>query len=156
MSPSLFEVMGDPLGNRVEVRFAGDERSASQRAKQLLDSLKLGGGKYKEQLVLSPDNDKIQYFLNPDKPPCQVRKEIWGKSLLEILQKAKPDSTFTLQRVEAKIWADKRPLCTVKILSENEARISWGESKRIQLNIDLGTVEPPFAQAVLDKGEKWT
>ena len=79
-----------------------------------------------------------------------------GTSLLEILQKAKPDSTFTLQRVEAKIWADKRPLCTVKILSENEARISWEESKRIQLNIDLGTVEPPFAQAVLDKGEKLT
>ena len=121
-----------------------------------LDSLRLGGGKYKEQLVLSPDNIKIQFFLNPDNPPCQVRKEILGKSLLEILQKAKPESSFTLQRVGAKIWADKRPLCTVKILSENEARISWEESKRIQLKIDLGTVEPPFAQAVLDKRKKWT
>ena len=74
----------------------------------------------------------------------------------EILQKAKPETTFTLQRVGAKIWADKRPLYTVKILSENEARISWEEFKRIQLNIDLGSVEPLFAQAVFGKGEKWT
>ena len=129
---------------------------AARRAKQLLDSLKLGGGKYKDQLVDSPDNAKIQYYLNPDKPPCQVRKEILGKELFEILKAAKSDATFTLQRAEAKIWANKKPICTVKVLSENEARISWEESRRIGLNIELAQVEPAFAKVVLDKGEKWT
>ena len=156
LAPSLFKVTGDPLGSRLEVRFLGEESLAARRAKQLLDSLKLGGGKYKDQLVGSPDNVKIQYYLNPDKPPCQVRKEILGKELFEILKTAKPDATFTLQRVEAKIWANKKPICTVKVLSENEARLSWEESRRVGLNIDLAQVEPAFAKVVLDKGEKWT
>jgi len=156
LSPNLFKVSGDPLGSRLEVRFLGDECTAARRAKQLLESLKLGGGKYKEQLVPSPDNVNIKYYLNPDKPPCQVRKEILGKALPEIFKTAKPDATFTLQRVEAKIWANKRPLCSVKILSENEARLSWEESRRIGLNIELGQIEPAFAKVVLDKGEKWT
>ena len=156
LGPSLFKVSGDPLGSRLEVRFLGEESMAAHRAKQLLDSLKLGGGKYKDQLVDSPDNTKIQYYLNPDKPPCQVRKEILGKELFEILKAAKSDTTFTLQRAEAKIWANKKPICTVKVLSENEARISWEESRRIGLNIDLAQVEPAFAKVVLDKGEKWT
>ena len=134
----------------------GDEASAARRAKQLLDSLKLGGGKYKEQLVLGPENVNVKYYLNPDKPPCQVRKEILGKALLEIFQKAKPETTFTLQRVDAKIWANKRPLCSVKILSENEARLSWEESRRVGLNIDLADIEPQFAKVILDEGEQWT
>ena len=156
LTPNLFKVTGDPLGSRLEVRFLCEESTAARRAKQLLDSLKLGGGKYKDQLVPSPDNTSIQYYLNPDKPPCQVRKEILGKELLEIIKTAKPDATFTLQRAEAKIWANKKPICTVKVLSENEARISWEESRRIGLNIELAQVEPAFARVVLEKGEKWT
>ena len=107
-------------------------------------------------MVRSPDNDNIKYYLNPDKPPCQVRKEILGKELLEILKVVEPDTIFTLQRVEAKIWANKKPICIVKILSENEARLSWEESRRIGLNIELAQVEPAFAKVVLEKGEKWT
>ena len=74
LGPSLYKITGDPLGSRLEVRFLGDTGTAAHSAKQFLDSLKLGGGKYKEQSVLSPDNNPIQFFLNPDKPPCQVRK----------------------------------------------------------------------------------
>ena len=76
--------------------------------------------------------------------------------MFEILKTAKPDATFTLQRAEAKIWANLKTVCTVKVLSENEARISWEESRRIGLNIDLAQVEPAFAKVVLEKGEKWT
>ena len=156
IGPSLFKVSGDPLGSRIEVKFLGDESTAARRAKQLLDSLKMGGGKYKDQLVPSPDKVNIQYYINPDKPPCQVRKEILGKALLEVFKSAKPDTTFTLQRVEAKIWANKRPLCSVKVLSENEARLSWEESRRIGLHIELEQIEPAFAKVVLERGEKWT
>ena len=156
LAPSLFKVTGEPLGNRLEVRFLGDPGTAANRATQLLDSLKLGGGKYKEQSVLSPDKEQIQFFLNPDKPPCQVRKEILGKALLDLLKANKPTADFTLQRVDAKIWANKRPLCFVKIVSESEAKISWMDSKRVQLGIDLGAIEPEFAKVVADKGEKWT
>ena len=76
--------------------------------------------------------------------------------MLEIFKTAKPETNFTLQRVEAKIWANKKPICTVKVLSENEARLSWEESRRVGLNIELAQVEPAFAKVVLDKGEKWT
>ena len=134
----------------------GDQGTAGKRAKQLLDSLKLGGAKYKEQAVLSPDNVKTKMFINPDKPACQVRKEMLGKSLFEIWAKEKPDTTFTLQRSEATVWANKRPLCSVKILSEMEARISWMESRRIGLGIDLASIDTKIAQAVLERGEVWT
>ena len=156
LAPSLFEVAGEPLGNRLEVRFHGEPGTAASRAKQLLDSLKLGGGKYKEQSVLSPDNSQIQFYLNPDKPPCQVRKEILGKTLFDILKTSKPEVDFTLQRVEAKIWADKRPLCFVKFLSGTEAKVSWMDSKRVLMGIELGAIELAFAKVVADKGEKWT
>ena len=156
LAPALFKVTGEPLGNRLEVRFLGEHCTAASRALQLLDSLKFGGGKYKEQSVLSPDNTQIQSFLNPDKPPCQVRKEILGKALLDLLKTCKPESDFTLQRVEAKVWANKRPLCFVKIVSETEAKISLMDSKRVQLGIDLGAIEPEFAKVVADKGERWT
>ena len=156
LAPSLFKVTGEPLGNRLEVRFLGELSTAARRAKHLLDSLKLGGGKYKEQSVLSPDNSQIQFCLNPDKPPFQVRKEILGKALLDLLKACKPESDFTLQRSEAKIWANKRPLCFVKIVSESEAKISWMDSKRVQLGIDLGAIELGFAKVVADKKEKWT
>ena len=156
LASNLFKITGDPLGSRLEVRFLGGIDTAASSAKQFLDSLKLGGGKYKEQSVPSPDGQPIQFYLNPDKPACQVRKEILGKTLFDILKALKPDSDFTLQRVEAKIWSDKRPLCTVKILSETEARISWLDSRRVQLGIELADVEPAFSQAIADKGEKWT
>ena len=156
LGPSLFKVTGEPLGNRLEVRFLGELGTAASRAKQLLDSLKLGGGKHKEQTVLSPDNTQIQFYLNPDKPQCQVRKEILGKALFDILNSYNPDADFTLQRVEAKIWADKRPLRFVKILSDAEAKISWMDSKRVLMGIELGAIEPEFAKVVADKGEKWT
>ena len=61
IGPNLFKVSGDPLGSRIEVKFLGEEGTAARRAKQLVDSLKLGGGKYKEQLVPSPDKVNIQY-----------------------------------------------------------------------------------------------
>ena len=156
LAPALFKVSGEPLGNRLEVRFHGEPGTAASRAKQLLDSLKLGGRKYKEQSVLPPDNSQIQFYLNPDKPPCQVRKETLGKALFDILKTGKPEADFTLQRVEAKIWADRGPLCFVKILSDSEAKISWMDSKRVQMGIDLGAIEPEFAKVVADKGEKWT
>ena len=156
LGPNLFKVTGDPLGSRIEVKFLGEEEFAARCARQLVDSLKLGGGKHKEQSVLSPDKVNIQYYINPDKPPCQVRKEILGKALLGLFKTAKPETTFTLQRAEAKIWANKRPLCSVKVLSEGDARLSWEESRRIGLNIELEQIEPDFAKVVLERGEKWT
>ena len=133
----------------------GKPVAAARRATQLLDSLKLGEGKYKDRSVRSPDDSPMQFFSNPDKLPCQVRKLLLGNFLLELLQKDKPDCNFTFQRAEATIWANKRPLCSVKILSESEARISWADSRRIGLGIELATIDPLFAQAVLKK-EKWT
>ena len=61
LSPGLFKVTGDPLGSRLEVRFLGELSTAASRAKQLLDSLKLGGGKFKEQSVRPPDNTQIHF-----------------------------------------------------------------------------------------------
>ena len=80
----------------------------------------------------------------------------FGQSFVGNFKKAKPDTTFTLQKREATIWANKRLVCSVKILSESEARLSWEESRRIGLNIELEAGEPLFAKVVLDRWEKWT
>ena len=156
IKPEDFKVSGDPLGSRIEVLFLGEQEAAARRVGTLIESLKLGKGFYKPQNVRSPDNQPIQFLLNPDKAACQVRKEILGKALLEIIQKAMPLLEINLQRAEAKIWCEKKPICCVKIISETEARISWMESKRIRYGIAKEDIEPAFAEIVATCVEKWT
>jgi hypothetical protein len=156
LKPDYFTVYGDPLCNRVEILFTGDPESAARRAATLVDSLKLGKAIYKEQSVQAPDNTPTQYFINPDKSLAQVRKEILGKGLFDIICKAKPDLAFNLQRGEATIWCDRKPVCSVKILSESNARISWMPSRQILYGLDKANIEPAFAEVVATRGEVWT
>jgi hypothetical protein len=156
LKPDYFSVYGDPLCNRVEILFSGDPETAARRAATLVESLKIGKAKYKEQSVRAPDDTPTQYFINPDKSLAQVRKEILGKGLYDIICKAKPDLAFNYQRNEATIWCDRKPVCSVKILSESNARISWMPSRQILYGLDLATIEPAFAEVVATRGEVWT
>ena len=156
LKPDYFSVFGDPLCNRVEILFSGDPDTAARRAATLLGSLKIGKALYKEQSVRAPDDSPTQYFINPDKSLAQVRKEILGKGLYDIICKAKPDLSFNYQRNEATIWCDRKPVCSVKILSESNARISWMPSRQILYGLDLATIEPAFAEVVATRGEVWT
>ena len=122
----------------------------------MVESLKLGKAKYKVQSVRAPDDTATQYFINPDKSLAQVRKEILGKALFDIIVAAKPDLSFNYQRPEATIWCDRRPICSVKILSESNARISWMESRRLKHGLSLESIEPAFAEIVATRGEVWT
>ena len=121
-----------------------------------LNPLKIGKAKYKEQSVRAPDDTPTQYFINPDKSLAQVRKEILGKGLYDIICKAKPELAFNYQRNEATIWCDRKPVCSVKIFSESNARISWMPSRQILYGLDLATIEPAFAEVVATRGEVWT
>ena len=111
----------------------------------LVESLKLGKAKYKVQSVRAPDDSPVQYFINPDKSIAQIRKEILGKALFELIAKEKPDLAINYQRAAATVWCDNRPICTVKILSESEAKISWMESRRLKYGLQLENIEPAFA-----------
>ena len=80
-----FSVLGDPLDNRSELQFAGEIRIASVRALQFYESLQLGRGQWKEQVVLDDQNKEIMFYVAPDKKPCQMRREFSSKHLKSIL-----------------------------------------------------------------------
>ena len=82
ISDTEYCISGDPLDNRFEIQFAGDVRVASVCALQFYESLYLGRGQRKEQVVADDQGKNIKFYIAPDKNPCQIRREILGGKLV--------------------------------------------------------------------------
>ena len=80
-----FTLVGDPLDLRFEMQFAGDNRTASVPAKQFHGSLQLGRGKWKPQNVEDSVGTSHKFYVNPDKNPAQMRREVLAKRVQSII-----------------------------------------------------------------------
>ena len=61
-----FDVVGDALDDRFELRFKGGHSTAASKALQFFQSLQLGKGKWKEQVVRDAQNMPQQFFVQPE------------------------------------------------------------------------------------------
>ena len=140
-----FDVIGDSLDDRFELRFKGSHATASSKALQFYQSLQLGKGKWKEQVVRDAQNIPLQFFVQPDKNGAQVRKEVLAKHLREIVQPLIAEKQIYIKKSTGTLFVDRRPLVSIFVTGEFSARLGWFHTKRISLNIEQGPVEQAFA-----------
>jgi hypothetical protein len=156
ISDTQFCISGDALDNRFEIKFAGDERTASVCALQFYESLYLGRGQRKEQVVEDDQGKKVKFYIAPDKNPCQIRREILGKNLCAILAPKKIDAVFSLKKATGSVYEgtgnNKRIVCSVVITGPESARLDWCHPKRIDLGIEQAPVEQEFSGFVIGGG----
>ena len=123
ISQDKFQIKGSALGSKFEIQFLGEYQTGRRYATQFLLSLRLGGGEYKKQEASTPDDGKVQFFVNPDKNGAQVRMEIQAKALRDILGEVCLGKQFFLRRSEGTIFVDRRPLVAVQVQSQDESRL---------------------------------
>lgn len=144
-----FEIVGDNLDDRFELQFLGDLRLSSVKTLQFFDSLKIGRGKWKPQFAKNDAGTPIQFYIAPDKNPCQIRKEILCKHLKGILVGLSPNAEFFVKKETGSIYSGSRVVVSVIITGPESARLDWCHAKRIELAIDQAEAESSFAQYVV-------
>ena len=147
-----FDLQGDPLDDRFEIKFKGDARTAAAKCHQFFASLQLGRGKWKKQNVLDDLGQEIRFFVGPDKNPAQIRREVLSKILKELVQGKIQDKQVWLKKATGTLFVDRRRLCTLHIVSEDATRIEWYHPKRIELKLDDGPITEEFKSEVAKRG----
>ncbi len=123
ISEEHFDLQGDALDNRFEMLFKG--QSAAPRALQFYQSLQLGRGKWKVQEVTDDLDDKIQFFVQPDKNGAQIRREVLAKNLKDILLPLVGTKQVFLRKSIGSLLVDRRVLASIFITGEHSARIQF-------------------------------
>ena len=95
-----YSLIGDPLDSRFEIQLAGDNRIASVRAKQFHTSLQLGRGKWKTQEVEDSLGTNHKFYINPDKNPAQMRREVLAKRLQGIISTHCIDKAYFVKNLQ--------------------------------------------------------
>ena len=148
-----FAIVGDVLDFRFELQFSGDNGIAAVKAQQFHQSLQLGRGKWKPQLVEDSLGAEHKFYVNPDKNPAQMRKEVLAKRLQAILSPICIDKQFFVKKSSGTIYTDRRVLVSVVLTGEDSARLVWCHPKRIECHIDQAAVEEAFGHYVLSGGQ---
>ena len=148
LADDTFNVVGDPLDNRFEIFWNGDPRTARDRCSHFFQSLQLGRGKWKPQVVLDDQSQEVKFYVGPDKNPCQVRREVLAKSLKDLVSKAIPDVNIFIKKSAGTLYIDKRPLVTVHISGPESARLTWNPDKVASYKLDLPRLEEGFRKLV--------
>ena len=152
LKESDFTLLGDALDFRFEMVFSGDLHLASVKAQQFHSSLNLGRGKYKPQFVECAESKEHKFYVNPDKNPAQVRKEVLAKRLQSFFSPMRVDKTFYVKKSSGSVYCDNRCVATIVLTGEESARIDWCHPKRLDLKILQEDVESAFSHFVVAGG----
>ena len=129
---------------------------AGNKATQLVLSLKLGGGKYKNSDVESATGVGIKTHFNPDKNSAQIAREVQAKVLRDVIAQNKVGKDFHFERETGTVFVDRRPVAQVHITSETTSIISWMHQRRIAVGLDAAKVGEEFKAAMEGKGGQWS
>ena len=144
-----FSVIGDNLDDRFELQFLGDPRFSAVKTLQFYESLQLGRGKWKPQFAKNDAGTPIQFYIAPDKNPCQMRREILSKHLKTILEKLANNGEFFVKKTTGSVYSGSRVVVSVIITGPESARLDWCHAKRIELAIDQAEAETAFGQYIV-------
>ena len=139
-----YQLTGDELDDRYELKFLGP--SAAAKCLQFFQSLSLGRGKRKPTEVEDPGSMSTHtFYVNPDKNGAQIKKEIMGKVLRDIISTMLPQGKEAfLRRTTGSIMVDRRVLVNVVVQNENSVALAWYHAKRIELKLDEAKVREQF------------
>jgi len=152
LEPTSFDLVGDTLDDRFEIKWKGDFRYASSKCHQFFSSLQLGRGRWKKQVVLDSQNQEIQFFVGPDKNASQIKREVLSKALRSIVQSEIQGKEVWVKKSTGTLFVDRRRLLTIHVTGESSARIDWSHPKRIDLRLEQGPIEEQFRSLVSEGG----
>ena len=135
-----FKVSGEDLDSHFEIQFTGD--SAAALAKQFLSSLQLGRGVWKPQVCQGVGGD-VQVFVNPEKNPAQVKKEILTKKLQKFLGSLISEEV-SCSRVLGRCFVKRRRIVSVLIKDESDFILDWDKAQCNILKLEWGIAEAQF------------
>ena len=74
----------------------------------------------------------------------KLKKEVLSKRLKDILQAAITGKEVWIKKSFGTLLVDKRPVCSVAVLSESSTKIIWFQSEATELGIDQAAIESEF------------
>lgn len=138
-----FELRGDPLDSRFEIKFVG--ASPAAQALQFFQSLQLGRGRWKDQKVPNAEGTPVQFYVQPDKNGATIKKEVLAKALKDIVASLLPgDKQVFVRKSTGSVMVDRKILASVVVVDELSARLAWYHVKRIDLKLEQSEVEEQF------------
>jgi len=150
LDDTCFDLVGDPLDDRFEIRFLGNRDRASSQAAQFFSSLQLGRGRWKKQVALNDSNQEVRFFVGPDKNASQVRREIMSKNLRDLIAK-KIGKEVWVDKKTGTIYVDRRKLCVVHVVSEESYRLDWTHTKLLELGLEESALSEEFKALQLER-----
>ncbi len=151
LDPSAFSVVGDELDSRFEIQFSGAQATAKSCCHQFFESLKLGRGKYKPQLVLDATLQPCKFFVNPDKNPARVRREVFCKGLQSVFQEFVGDRVVFANKPNGTIFLDRKRLVTLHITGEDSYRLDFDHANLHRFTLGEAAVADRFKSWVANK-----
>ena len=94
----------------------------------------------------------MQFFVNPDKNPCQIRREVLTKALQQICQDALQDVEVFANKPNGNLFVFRKLLCTVLVTGENSAKLQWNLPVFSEYQEALANVEEGFKAVLLNQG----
>ena len=144
------------MGTKSEIQFKGGMDTAKSCATQLLLSLRLGKGRYKDTDIKGPTGENVKVYYNPDKNGAQIRKEIQGKIPWEVIRSADTSKELFYKRENGTVYVDRRPLAQIQIVSEEAVRVSWMHNRRGKIGMDDAAIEKAFKTRNTENMEQWS
>mgnify|MGYP000429546573 FL=1 len=151
LDSTAFSVMGEDLDDKFEIQFSGPISSAKSRCHQFFESLKLGRGKWKPQLVLDATLQPCKFFVNPDKNPARVRREVFTKGLQTIFQELVGAKQVFANKPNGTIFLERKRLVTLHITGEDTFRLDIDHANMHRFSLDEAAVSMRFKAWVADK-----
>jgi hypothetical protein len=151
LDQAAFSVLGEELDNKFEIQFSGPQATAKSCCHQFFESLKLGRGKYKPQLVLDATLQPCKFFVNPDKNPARVRREVFTKGLHSIFQELAGAKIVFANKPNGTIFLERKRLVTLHITGEDSYRLDFDHANLHRFSLDEAAVAVRFKAWVADK-----
>ena len=88
-----------PLSKTGTIRFLGELRTATLRAKQLLESQRIDKKSWLQHTIPDSEGHEVSAYVNPDKSPAQIRVEMATKKVRNLLATKYEPKEFEYNRL---------------------------------------------------------
>jgi hypothetical protein len=151
LEQAAFSVLGEEMDDKFEIQFPGPPSSAKSRCHQFYESLKLGRGKWKPQLVSDAKLQPCKFFVNPDKNPARVRREVFTKGLQSIIQELSGAKQVFANKPNGTLFLERKRLLTLHITGEDSYRLDLDHANMARFRLGEAEISQKFKAWVADK-----
>ena len=150
LDDSNFHVEGRDLDKSFNIQFHGTGNLAIRRVAKFL-SLQKSEGEWRTFTAKMPDGQPTRIYVDSDKSPRQIRKDILTRKLHKVLKGHYPAIPFFCRKRDGVVSVDWVPFARVSVLSREAHTLEWNlpeaedrkiDEKLISAGLGAATVTP--------------